>query len=189
MKRRDNTLGITVHHVGISEASARGTPEQIARACDCADRATARVVNQWHSKRWPGCLVRRSDYGDQVPTWPEWTASEEATIHIGYHLLIHPDGTYELGRPWDAIGAHCKAARHNYTHVSVCLAGSREHRPVPAAQRTTLVRILVEWCRRAHLVATAIEGHRESGAKTECPGRFVMTMLPEIRAEVAAQLA
>lgn len=40
---------------------------------------------------------------------------------IGYHYVIKRDGTIELGRPSDSIGAHTK--NHNYHSIAICLIG------------------------------------------------------------------
>tara|TARA_Y100001960_G_C14781757_1_gene887388 strand:- start:3337 stop:3711 length:375 start_codon:yes stop_codon:yes gene_type:complete len=40
---------------------------------------------------------------------------------IGYHFVIKQDGTIEIGRPLEKMGAHCKG--HNKTSVGTCLIG------------------------------------------------------------------
>ena len=43
---------------------------------------------------------------------------------IGYHFVILPDGTIELGRPLHIMGAHCKG--HNENSIGTCLIGVSE---------------------------------------------------------------
>jgi len=40
---------------------------------------------------------------------------------IGYHFLIHLDGTIERGRPWDQPGAHAKG--YNNTSIGIAYVG------------------------------------------------------------------
>lgn len=40
---------------------------------------------------------------------------------IGYHFVIKQDGTIEIGRPLEKMGAHCKG--HNKTSIGTCLIG------------------------------------------------------------------
>lgn len=54
-------------------------------------------IDQWHrDKGWKGC---------------------------GYHYVIRRDGTLEVGRPRDTIGAH--AAGHNVESIGICLVGGQ----------------------------------------------------------------
>lgn len=40
---------------------------------------------------------------------------------IGYHFVIKQDGTVEVGRPLDKMGAHCRG--HNRFSIGTCLIG------------------------------------------------------------------
>ena len=42
-------------------------------------------------------------------------------LGIGYHYVIKRDGTIEIGRPVDTVGAHVAGFNHN--SVGICLAG------------------------------------------------------------------
>ena len=46
---------------------------------------------------------------------------EKGWLKIGYHLVITRDGTLELGRDLDEVGAH--AYGHNANSVGVCMVG------------------------------------------------------------------
>lgn len=46
---------------------------------------------------------------------------ERGWLKIGYHLVIPRDGTLELGRDLDEVGAH--AYGHNAKSVGVCMVG------------------------------------------------------------------
>lgn len=144
---RTRTAGIVIHH-------AAG-PEQL----------TAADYDRDHDRRGWLCPVSRADYEDEdPPEWVAWSADGTAVVHLGYHALVLPSGVVELGRPWTAIGSHCQAASRNLTHVGVCLAGDRELRPMPAAQRTALVEVLAGICGRFELDprAQTLERDRKS---------------------------
>lgn len=40
---------------------------------------------------------------------------------VGYHFVIKQDGTIEIGRPIEIMGAHCKG--HNKNSIGTCLIG------------------------------------------------------------------
>lgn len=40
---------------------------------------------------------------------------------IGYHFVVHKDGTIERGRPEDTIGAH--ASNNNSDSIGICFEG------------------------------------------------------------------
>lgn len=44
---------------------------------------------------------------------------------IGYHFLIKLDGTVQIGRQIDLIGAHCHG--ENYDSVGICYVGGKCH--------------------------------------------------------------
>lgn len=175
---RTRTAGISIHH-------ATGP-----------DDVPAAVHDAYHRrKRGWRILVRRADYEDgDPPEWAPWNAAGEAVIGLGYHVYIRSDGTVEQARPWQAIGAHCVAGGRNMTHLGVGLAGDRSLRPMPADQRASLVEVLAAMCGRFDLDPRAqtleskpvIEPHCQAPrARTECPGRYVLEVLEEIRRDVA----
>ncbi len=41
---------------------------------------------------------------------------------IGYHFLIQPDGTAEVGRPLNMVGAHVEG--HNTGSIGICMVGT-----------------------------------------------------------------
>lgn len=63
---------------------------------------------------------------------------------IGYHYLIHLDGSIEQGRPEERMGAHCKG--YNACSIGICYVGGLERgrasgrypyeRPMPCAPST-----------------------------------------------------
>lgn len=50
----------------------------------------------------------------------QWHLSQ-GWIDIGYHYVIRRDGTLEIGRPLEAVGAHCSG--QNKDSIGICLVG------------------------------------------------------------------
>lgn len=58
---------------------------------------------------------------------------------IGYHYLIHLDGSVDEGRPLTQVGAHC--AGHNQHSVGVCYVGGLSCDGKPKDTRTERQRV------------------------------------------------
>jgi hypothetical protein len=165
--------GITVHH---SDGPPMAQPE---------------TLDGWHRDRGFAVDVTAADYApDHAPLWLHLRPGEVRTLHAGYHVYVTADGAIWRCRPESKHGAHCRVANRNETHLSVCLAGKLEECKPAASQLDALRHVLVGWCTRYSLDPDlAIEGHRDApGAATDCPGRFLYTLLPTLRREVAALL-
>lgn len=80
---------------------------------------------------------------------------------IGYHYFIKFDGTVEVGRPLNEIGAHCEG--HNKDSIGICLAGLKNFNQ---KQFDALAKLLKQ-LKKTYPLAT-IHGHREFSNKT-CP--------------------
>lgn len=82
---------------------------------------------------------------------------------IGYHYVIRRDGTLEVGRPEDVVGAH--VLNHNSNTVGICLAGGlAEDKKTPEdnfteAQFETLEKLLREL--KARYPDADIKGHSD----------------------------
>ena len=89
---------------------------------------------------------------------------------IGYHYVIDLDGTVELGRDVDLIGAHCNG--HNTHSIGICyVGGCMPDGKTPAdtrteAQKAALACLLLEL--RQIYPKAAIHGHRDFAQKA-CP--------------------
>lgn len=112
-----------------------------------------------------------------------------ATIHgwhlnqgwagIGYHFVIHPNGTIERGRPEYAIGSH-SGPNGNPDSIGVCFAGNFMYaQPTQAAINAYLE--LHAYLENKYGHQLSVSGHREVMA-TACPGD--MFPLDQIRVMV-----
>lgn len=111
---------------------------------------------------------------------------------IGYHIVIHEDGTEHTGRPLHRPGAH--VADLNAHTIGLCVIGNGNIRDFNAEQYETLITRCAALCRRFKLGAERVIGHREtrsivpakSATKKTCPGEKVS--MTAIRTRVALEL-
>ena len=82
---------------------------------------------------------------------------------IGYHFVILQDGTIELGRPLDVIGAHCKG--FNSHSVGTCLIGRDEF----TQEQYNSLRIIDEYLKLKYNVHMDTMGHCELNKHKTCP--------------------
>ncbi|TBE66388.1 N-acetylmuramoyl-L-alanine amidase [Rhizobium ruizarguesonis] len=96
---------------------------------------------------------------------------EKGWIDIGYHFVIRRDGTVELGRPENVVGAHVE--NHNSNSIGICLVGGvdtkgKAENNFTPAQFATLAIKLREL--RSKYPGVTVQGHRDfPGAKKDCP--------------------
>lgn len=113
---------------------------------------------------------------DEIRRWH----IERGFSDVGYHYVIHLDGTVSYGRPLSLPGAHCKG--HNAHSIGVCYVGGcdkqmRPHDTRTAAQRTAMLQ-LVRHLKQQHPKAT-IHGHYEFDRKA-CPSFDVEAWIKEV---------
>lgn len=113
---------------------------------------------------------------DEIRRWH----IERGFSDVGYHYVIHLDGTVSYGRPLPLPGAHCKG--HNAHSIGVCYVGGcdkqmRPHDTRTAAQRTAMLQ-LVRHLKQQHPKAT-IHGHYEFDRKA-CPSFDVEAWTNEV---------
>lgn len=121
------------------------------------------------------------DYHVRVNGWAD----------IGYHFLVHRDGSVSTGRALTKAGAHTQGANDT---VGVCVTGNGDVQPWTFRQWQSVLGLLVDTCQEYGFSADQVCGHREAPARLRaaptakmCPGRLVD--LDEVRAELAAALA
>ena len=94
---------------------------------------------------------------------------------IGYHYLIHIDGTIEEGRPLNKQGAHCSG--QNRGSVGICYVGGMSKDMKKAkdtrtqAQKDSLINLMHELIYKYNKDMT-IHGHNEYANKS-CPSFIV----------------
>jgi len=112
---------------------------------------------------------------------------KEAWGDIPYHFYIDITGQIGEGRAIDFVG-DTNTAYDPTGHVAIVLEGNFEHEVPAAAQIESLVGLLTTLARDYHLDPADIGAHKDF-AETACPGANMMVLLPEVVAEVTANLA
>ena len=91
----------------------------------------------------------------------------------GYHYVIPTDGTIEVGRPEEQVGAHCK--NHNRHSIGVCYIGGldadgRTPKDTRTMEQRSALRLLLEELHRRYPKALIL-GHCDlDPQKPDCPG-------------------
>jgi N-acetylmuramoyl-L-alanine amidase len=125
---------------------------------------------------------------DTVEQIRKYHKEQRGWSDIGYHYCIRQTPgepvTVELGRPKEQIGAHSQGENHD--SIAVCVFGNWVSTPLPQAQKSVLLGVLVALCKQYKLGVSQVFGHKECpGEATACPG-FDPNM---IRSELAKLLA
>jgi N-acetyl-anhydromuramyl-L-alanine amidase AmpD len=92
------------------------------------------------------------------------------TYHIGYHYLVHADGSIEAGRPEWLIGAHASGQNDS---LGICLTGDFENGssgPTDAAY-AALLALTRDVISRYRLDPSTVVLHRDVTRTTLCPGQ------------------
>jgi hypothetical protein len=121
-----------------------------------SDSFTIAEIDKWHgAKGW-----RRK---------VKATRGQGIYQHVGYHWVIHVDGTVHKGRTTEEVGTHCKGM--NTRSIGICMIGTDAFTPAQWSALSGLVQRLED-----HLNGlgkprreVAIHGHNEFSSKT-CPG-------------------
>ncbi len=99
-----------------------------------------------------------------------WHMSGRGWRDIGYHYVIHLDGSVHAGRPLSRVGAHCLG--HNRGSIGVCYVGGLSaNGSTPCDTRTPAQRIaLIDLVTRLkhRFPGCTVHGHREFAPKA-CP--------------------
>lgn len=96
---------------------------------------------------------------------------------IGYHFVIRKDGTVEVGRPIDYLGAHAYGENNHTIGIHVC--GNFELVMPTDSQIESLAKLIADITEMYGLQNTSdcVVGHRDLMA-TACPGTNLYSLLP-----------
>lgn len=100
----------------------------------------------------------------------DWHRDRGFQNGIGYHYVVRRDGSIELGRPLEMIGAH--VVGHNRHSIGICYEGGLNSFGKDADTRTpeqkaTLRKLLEELHRK--FPKALIVGHRDLNPGKRCP--------------------
>lgn len=98
---------------------------------------------------------------------------------IGYHFVVHKDGTIEEGRPLSYQGAH--AYQNNQYSVGICMTGNYNLAYPPQEQVLAVEQLTAAICHKYNFPAEdyTIFGHRDLN-DTSCPGEKFYPYLPQL---------
>ena len=98
---------------------------------------------------------------------------------IGYHFLIHKDGSIDYARPLECRGAH--TFKNNEFTVGISLTGNYQLAEPPTVQVKSAIQLIGALCDKYNFAPTdtTIFGHRDL-CKTSCPGKNLYSLLPEM---------
>lgn len=116
------------------------------------------------------CSATPEGRGNTVEDIRHWHVAGNGWRDIGYHYVVHLDGSVHAGRPDADTGAHTSG--HNHDSIGVCYVGGMSaDMKAPKdtrtdAQKTALRRLVGELL--ARYPGATVHGHREFAAKA-CP--------------------
>lgn len=130
-----------------------------------------------HTAAWPG-----------DPSVAEIDRAHRARgfARVGYHYVIRKGGAVEVGRNEMAVGAHCADGGMNHRSVGVCFSGHHNLEPWTHEQRAAWLDLAARLVRRFAVPVENVIGHREAGARKDCPGTQVD--MGSVRRELASHL-
>ena len=124
---------------------------------------------------------------------------------IGYHCVIHRDGSIHPGRPEANRGAHASNKARSATAIGaltrslmtggqnngnagslgIVVCGNYQNILPTQAQINALVTQITLWCQTYGINPDHLFGHRDFDTPKTCPGQHLYARLPDIRAAVA----
>ena len=115
------------------------------------------------------CSATKSGVDISAQTIRDWHINGNGWTDIGYHYVIRLDGSIEVGRSENVVGAHTKG--HNANSIGVCYVGGLDCEGNAMDTRTSEQRKalidLLKVLKRKYWKAK-IYGHNEFSSKT-CP--------------------
>lgn len=107
---------------------------------------------------------------DTIDDIRSWHIKERKFKDIGYHFVVHLDGSIHHGRPISQIGAHC--SNHNAHSIGICYIGGKTKDMKQAKdtrtdeQKESMRKLLKEL--KHQFPNVVIAGHKDFANK-DCP--------------------
>jgi hypothetical protein len=129
---------------------------------------------------WEGIMIHHSLTKDGVVK--DWDAIKRYHIEtmgwkdIGYHLGIEwvfDHYEYQIGRPLNMPGAHCKENGQNTKTIGICLVGNYDLAPPSKEQLKLLGKLCRELMAAYKINIENIRFHRQYATYKSCPGTLL----------------
>jgi len=132
------------------------------------------------------CSATREGTDIGVNTIRQWHMSAPRNwSDVGYHYVIKLDGTVQVGRPEERIGAHVKG--ENTNSIGICYIGGVETDGRTPKDTMTIAQELAMFdlihALRMRYGMIPVHGHNEYAAKA-CPSFVVLEKYPTINDDV-----
>lgn len=107
------------------------------------------------------------DYGaEKIDQWHR----DRGFNGIGYHFVIRTDGVVERGRNQTEQGAHCRDMGMNRKSLGITFVGHHNLQDWTGLQIGTWLELATALCMKWRIPVKNVWGHRETGARKDCPG-------------------
>lgn len=114
------------------------------------------------------CAATRPDQNIDAREIDRWHR-QRGWLKIGYHFVIKQDGTIEIGRNIDEVGAHARG--HNSYSIGICLVGGIDDLSEPSDdysdEQWTMLRLLIDGLVKKY-PGVKLLGHNDISSKA-CP--------------------
>jgi len=116
-----------------------------------------------YSESNTGNIQSFEKYHKETHGWP----------HVGYNYVIPRDGSIENIIGENSDGIHAGVGMYNQHSIGVCVVCTKEHGPTKYQMRTLLY-ICNMLIGRYNIPLKNVQGHKEIGRNTDCPGPINM---------------
>lgn len=129
-------------------------------------------MNRFINKIVIHCSATPAERDVTVEEIRRWHVKERGWSDIGYHFVIHLDGSVHEGRPLERSGAHARG--HNRNSIGICYVGGASADDFRKAEDTrtdaqiTAMRALVAGLKSVYPAAELV-GHNELDSNKACP--------------------
>lgn len=124
------------------------------------------------------CSATRPSMDIGVREIRQWHKRDNGWLDVGYHFVIKRDGSIEIGRQINQVGAHTKG--FNSTSIGICLVGGVNEKMKPEDNFTpaqfAALKGLVASLKEQFPDALSVKGHRDFDPKKACPSFDVASL-------------
>lgn len=103
----------------------------------------------------------RPDTIDDIDRWHK----ERGFVRVGYHFVVHLDGSIHPGRAISGMGAHCSGQNKN--SIGICYIGGANGEDTRTHAQKIALESLIR-CLKAEFPGAKVYGHRDFSNK-DCP--------------------